>query len=130
MIRDWQSNRSDITKAATSPERSVADRLGRWLEGYHNLVIKCLYIFYNLFSFLIFVSEKRASEIIERKIQSLFQREVEASSKSRGRGRINGVAHRGSVSDGSFFEFFDFFIGEYLQEHFQVHLRIFSHGSS
>ena len=37
-------------------------------------------MFPNPFWFLIFVSEERASEIIESKIQSLFQRGVEASS--------------------------------------------------
>ena len=34
----------------------------------------------NPFRFLIFVSEERASEIIESKIQSLFQRRAEVSS--------------------------------------------------
>ena len=37
-------------------------------------------VFSNPFLFLIFVSEERASEIIESKIQSLFQRGAEASS--------------------------------------------------
>jgi hypothetical protein len=34
------------------------------------------------------------------------------------------------LPDGSFFELFDLFIGEDLKEHFQVHFRIFDHGSS
>jgi hypothetical protein len=34
------------------------------------------------------------------------------------------------LSDGSFFKLFDFFIGEYLKEHFQVQPGIVGHGSS
>jgi hypothetical protein len=34
------------------------------------------------------------------------------------------------LPDGSFLKLFDFFIGEYLKEHFQVHPRIVGYGSS
>jgi hypothetical protein len=54
-------------------------------------------MFYNPFWFLIFVSEERASEIVESKIQSLFQRGAEASSSLK---RDKWGGRRGNVYAG------------------------------
>jgi hypothetical protein len=79
VIRDWQSNRSDITKAANSPDRPIATRLGRWPElGTTDFqdVAACLE------PILVFdFCERGTSEReIESKIQAPFKREGEASS--------------------------------------------------
>jgi len=53
-------------------------------------------MFPNPFCFLIFVNEERASEIIESKIQSLFQRGAEASSSSkRNKWGVAGTVYAG-----------------------------------
>jgi hypothetical protein len=57
VIRDWECDRSDITKAATSPDRPVADRLGLIVRGLAQLILNKLRLRSNPFWFLIFVSE-------------------------------------------------------------------------
>jgi hypothetical protein len=61
VIRDWQSNRSDITKAANSPDRPIALGLADG-QSSAQLIFKMLRHVYNPFWFSIFVSEERASE--------------------------------------------------------------------
>jgi hypothetical protein len=60
-VRDRQSNRSNITKAANSPDRPIATRLANG-QGAAQLIFKMLQHVYNPFWFSIFVSEERASE--------------------------------------------------------------------